>query len=196
MILIKNGKIVIDDQLVSKDILIEDNKIIKIDDSIDASCEIVDALGCLVMPGAVDVHVHLREPGYEHKETIYTGTMAAAKGGVTTLLSMPNLKPCPDDLDSLNLQKELIKKDALVNVYPFASVTVKQLDSELADLNNLIKEVYAISDDGRGVNNLELLKEEYIITQHPEYLKSTQTSSTLSKFISISTGRDERYDNL
>ena len=101
MILIKNGKIIKNNQLVKKDILIEDNKIIKIEDEINYDCEILDATDCLVMPGAVDVHVHLREPGFEYKETVKSGTMSCAKGGVTSIMSMPNLKPCPDSYEHL-----------------------------------------------------------------------------------------------
>ena len=83
MILIKNGFIIENNQLIKKDILIEDNYIKQIDESIALDCEILDATGCLVMPGAVDVHVHLREPGFTKKETVKTGTMSSAKGGVT-----------------------------------------------------------------------------------------------------------------
>ena len=182
MILIKNGKIVNDNKLVSKDILIDDDKIIKIEDKIEASCEIVDAYGCLVMPGAVDVHVHLREPGFEHKETIKSGTMACAKGGVTTILSMPNLKPCPDNLEALNLQKRLIEKDAVVNVYPFAAVTVNEEDKKLADLENLINEVYAISDDGRGVNNLDLLTKAMKIALDNDKIIASHAEDNVYKY--------------
>jgi dihydroorotase len=104
MVLIKNGKMIINNQLIKKDILIEENKIIKIEDEINFDCEILDAKDCLVMPGAVDVHVHLREPGFEYKETVKTGTMACAKGGVTSIMSMPNLKPCPDNYENLKVQ--------------------------------------------------------------------------------------------
>ena len=104
MKLIKNGLIIEDNQLIKKDILIEDDLIVKIDDCIEKDCLTINADGCLVMPGAVDVHVHLREPGFEHKETVITGTTAAAKGGVTTIMSMPNLNPCPHDLENLNKQ--------------------------------------------------------------------------------------------
>ena len=157
MKLIKNGLIVENNQLIKKDILIEDDLIVKIDDCIDKDCLIINADGCLVMPGAVDVHVHLREPGFEHKETVITGTTAAAKGGVTTIMSMPNLKPCPDSIENLEIEEEIIRRDALINVYPYASVSKDQLGEEISDLEELAKRVYAITDDGFGVNNLEVL---------------------------------------
>ena len=81
MILIKNGSIIENNELIKKDVLVDGNLIVETNDEIEASCEVIDASGCLVMPGAVDVHVHLREPGFERKETIKTGTMACAKGG-------------------------------------------------------------------------------------------------------------------
>lgn len=176
MILIKNGKIIDNNKLVNKDILIDGEIIKSIDDNIDVDCETIDATGNLIMPGAVDVHVHLREPGFEKKETVKTGTLSSAKGGVTTIMSMPNLKPCPDSLENLNKQIEIIKKNALVNVYPFASVTVNEEDKELSDINNFHHLVKAISDDGRGVNNLELLEEacklakkyDLVIASHAE----------------------------
>ena len=158
MILIKNGKVIENNQLVQKDILIENEYIVKIAEDIECDAEVIDASGCLVMPGAVDVHVHLREPGFEKKETIKTGTLSAAKGGVTTIMPMPNLKPCPDDLDSVLLQKELLAKDSLVNAYPYGSVTVNEEDKVLADIDAFHGEVLAITDDGRGVNNIELLE--------------------------------------
>ena len=159
MILIKNGLIIENNRLVKKDILIEDNLIKQIEDVIDIDCEIIDASNSLVMPGAVDVHVHLREPGFVNKETIKTGTLSAAKGGITSIMSMPNLNPCPDSLQHLNVQLELIKKDACVNVYPFASVSVNEEDKIISDIDQVADSVYGLSDDGRGVNNLELLEE-------------------------------------
>lgn len=159
MILIKNGLIIENNRLVKKDILIKDNLIKQIEDVIDIDCEIIDASNSLVMPGAVDVHVHLREPGFVNKETIKTGTLSAAKGGITSIMSMPNLNPCPDSLQHLNVQLELIKKDACVNVYPFASVSVNEEDKIISDIDQVADSVYGLSDDGRGVNNLELLEE-------------------------------------
>lgn len=165
MILIKNGSIIENNSLVKKDILIEDKIIKKIDNNINFDCLTIDASGCLVMPGAVDVHVHLREPGFTKKETIKTGTLSSAKGGVTTIMSMPNLNPCPHNLENLNKQLEIIKQDAIVNVYPFASVSVNEEDKQLSDIEELQNYVHGFSDDGRGVNNLELLEQAMIVAK-------------------------------
>jgi len=182
MIVIKNGFIIENNKLVNKDVFIKDSIIEKISDTISSeeysldNIEVIDAKGCIVMPGAVDVHVHLREPGFTKKETVKTGTLSSAKGGVTTIMSMPNLNPCPDDVDSINLQLDIINKDAVVNVYPFGSVTVDEKDMELADIDNFHHMVKAISDDGRGVNNIKLLKKamrlakkyDLVIASHAE----------------------------
>lgn len=165
MILIKNGKVIENNQLVKKDILIENNLITRIDTDINEDCEIIDATNMLVMPGAVDVHVHLREPGFEHKETVKTGTLSAAKAGITSIMSMPNLKPCPDNIEAVKMQQDIINKDAVVNVYPFGSVSVNEEDTVLSDIDNIYNSVYALSDDGRGVNNLELLEQAMILAK-------------------------------
>ena len=100
--IIKNGKVIINNELVKKDILIKDDLIVDVEDEInELDEEIIDATDCLIMPGGVDVHVHLRQPGFEYKETIKSGTHAAAKGGITTILTMPNLMPCPQDRKSV-----------------------------------------------------------------------------------------------
>lgn len=155
--IIKNGCVVIDNKLVRKDILVQDDLIVAVEDFIDGE-EYLDAKGCLIMPGATDVHVHLREPGYEYKETILSGSKAAAKGGVTTVFSMPNLNPVPDCLESLNIQKDIIKRDAVVNILPYGSVTKNQKGQEIANFEELYKEVVAFTDDGCGVNNIDVLK--------------------------------------
>ena len=142
MILIKNGKIIENNQLIKKDILIENNIIVKIDSNIKTECETIDATNMLVMPGAVDVHVHLREPGFENKETIKTGTLSCAKGGLTSIMSMPNLNPCPDTLEHLNKQLDIIKKDAVVNVYPFGTITINEEDKEIAKIDEFKDLVY------------------------------------------------------
>ena len=175
--ILKNGLIAINDDVVKKDILIENGIIVKIDDEINGE-DIIDCKGNLVIPGAIDVHVHLREPGYTHKETIETGTKASAKGGVTTIMSMPNLNPTPDCYENLKVQLDLIKEKSLVNIYPYGSVTVGQKGEKMADIKELAKYVKAITDDGVGVNNIEILKEacklakelDIVIASHAEDL--------------------------
>lgn len=162
MILIKNGSIVIDNKLVKKDILIDDSKIIEISDEINKKALVLDAKGCMIIPGAVDVHVHLREPGFSHKETIKSGTHAAAKGGITTIMAMPNLNPVPDSVDNLQQELDIIKRDAIINVYPYASTTIGEKGETLSDIDHLKDLVKAITDDGRGVNNIEVLKKAMI----------------------------------
>ena len=184
MILIKNGKIIKNNQLVKKDILVEDNKIIKIEENIEVqeNYEVLDATDCLVMPGAVDVHVHLREPGFEYKETVKTGTMACAKGGVTSIMSMPNLKPCPDNYDNLKVQLNAIEKDAVVNVYPFGAVTVNEEDKELADYDSMKDYIYGLSDDGRGVNSLNLLEQAMIYAKEHDLTIASHAEDNFYKY--------------
>ena len=156
--ILKDGFIILNNKLVKKDILITDGIIQKIDDVIDGD-DVLDVTDLLVMPGAVDVHVHLREPGFTHKETVKSGTLSSAKGGVTTVMAMPNLNPTPHDLENLNMEKNIIAKDALVNVYPYASVSKGQKGIEIAEMDEVCPNVYAITDDGVGVNNIDILVE-------------------------------------
>ena len=175
--ILKNGYIILNNELVKKDILISNELIQEIADEINGE-DVIDVNNKLVMPGAVDVHVHLREPGYSHKETIKTGTLSSAKGGITTIMSMPNLNPCPDNLENLKVQEDIIARDALVNVYPYAAVTVGEKGKEMADLDLLCKKVKAITDDGVGVNNINILEEamkiakkyDLVIASHAEDL--------------------------
>ena len=111
-----------------------------------------------VFPGFVDVHVHLREPGFFYKETIKTGTEASAHGGYTAVCSMPNLNPVPDSVENLKLQHDAIKKDAVIDVYPYGSITVGEKGEQLSDLDGMAKDVIAFSDDGRGVQDIEMMK--------------------------------------
>lgn len=156
--IIKNGYIIENNQLVKKDLQIIDNLINKIG-LIDEEDQILDVNDCVIIPGVVDVHVHLREPGYEAKETIKTGTLSALKGGVTSLMSMPNLKPCPDSLEGIDKQLEIIKKDAMVNVYPYGSITENEEGKKLSQIEKIHQYIYGLSDDGKGVNDLSLLKD-------------------------------------
>ncbi|MBQ9103879.1 MAG: dihydroorotase [Clostridia bacterium] len=111
-----------------------------------------------VLPGFCDVHVHFREPGFSYKETIKTGSLAGAHGGYTTVFTMPNLKPVPDSVENIKKQLKIIESDAVIEVYPYASITVGQLGKELAGLDGLAKYSIAFSDDGKGVQTDEMMK--------------------------------------
>lgn len=110
-----------------------------------------------VLPGFCDVHVHFREPGFSYKETISTGSAAAAHGGVTAVCTMPNLNPVPDCLSNLKVQTDLIKRDATVNIYPYGSLTVGQKGEKLADMESMAEAAVAFSDDGKGIQSEELM---------------------------------------
>ena len=112
----------------------------------------------VVLPGFVDVHVHLREPGFSYKETIRTGTLAAARGGYTTVCAMPNLNPVPDSAAHLQSQLDLIRAGAAVRVLPYGAITVGQQGAELAALEELAPYVVAFSDDGRGVQDDDMMR--------------------------------------
>ena len=176
--ILKNCKILIDKKLVKKDILIEGNLIKKIDDEIVGE-DIIDVKGCFVMPGATDVHVHLREPGFEYKETIKSGTLSAAKGGVTTVLAMPNLNPCPHNEENIKLQLELIKRDALVNVYPYGAVSKNQKGELIADIEELAKITSFITDDGVGVNNIDILRNAMVLAKKHNIVLASHAEDTV-----------------
>ena len=111
----------------------------------------------VVFPGFCDVHVHFREPGFSYKETIRSGSMSAAAGGYTAVMTMPNLNPVPDSPENLARQMDIIKADSVINVYPYASITVGQKGEQLSPLEEL--NVIAFSDDGRGVQSEEMMRE-------------------------------------
>lgn len=110
-----------------------------------------------VFPGFADVHVHFREPGFSYKETIETGSKAAAHGGYTAVCTMPNLKPVMDSKEHLKLQQDIIDQTALINVYPYAAITVGEAGRELADLEGMAEHCIAFSDDGHGVQDEQMM---------------------------------------
>lgn len=112
-----------------------------------------------VIPGLVDVHVHLREPGFSYKETIKTGTAAAAAGGYTAVCSMPNLAPVPDTYENLKVQLDIIRRDAAIQVLPFGSITRGELGETLSDMEAMAPYVAGFSDDGKGVQSEEMMLE-------------------------------------
>ncbi|MBO5513490.1 MAG: dihydroorotase [Mogibacterium sp.] len=129
-----------------------------------------------IFPGFCDVHVHFREPGFSYKETIATGSLAAAHGGYTAVCTMPNLDPVADSVEHLKEQQDIIDRDACINVYPYAAITVEQKGEKLADLGGMADKRIAFSDDGHGVQSDDMMREAMlkakslgkIITAHCE----------------------------
>lgn len=121
--------------------------------------EVLKFENCVVFPSFVDVHVHFREPGFEYKETIETGSTAAAAGGYTAVCTMPNLNPCPDSLKNLNIQLKKIDDTAKINVFPYGTITKSQAGDTLSDMEEMAPYVIAFSDDGRGVQSDALMEE-------------------------------------
>ena len=146
---VKNAMVYINKQFVSQDF------------SFPKGVTISNFDNLVILPAFCDVHVHLREPGFSYKETILSGTKAAARGGYSDICSMPNLNPVPDNLENLNLQLDIIKRDAVINVHPYASITVGQKGEELTDFEKL-ESAFAFSDDGKGVQNEELMRKAMI----------------------------------
>ncbi|OCL27905.1 dihydroorotase [Orenia metallireducens] len=160
-LLLKGGKI-IDSVQGSKtgDILIIDNKIAKIGkDLVAEDAKIINVKGKVISPGLIDIHVHLREPGFEHKETIETGTKSAAKGGFTSVACMPNTDPVIDNQTLVEGLLSIAKRDGVVNVYPIGAITKGSRGKELAEIANMREAgIVAISDDGHPVMNAEMMR--------------------------------------
>lgn len=168
-ILIKNGYVI--DPATDKeeicDILIEDKYISKVGQNITQDADqIIDATNCYVMPGFIDLHVHLREPGFEYKETIETGALAAAHGGFTSICPMPNTNPVIDSANMVAYLADKSKNEAVVNILPVGAVTIGQVGKELADIAGMVKEgAVAISEDGKSVMDTALYKKAMTIAK-------------------------------
>lgn len=147
--------------LEKKDIFIENGRIVEIASEIGRKAENeIEANGLFVSPGLIDLHVHLREPGGEHKETIETGTLAAAKGGFTTIAAMPNTRPVPDEKEQVSWLMNRIEETATVRVLPYGAITKRQLGEQLTDFQALKSAgVFALTDDGVGVQSAGLMFE-------------------------------------
>ena len=173
--ILRNVLVYTGDTFVSSDLVLSDGKLSPLSGD-DASLPSVDASSLAVMPGFADVHVHLREPGFSYKETIRTGTLAAARGGYTAVCPMPNLDPVPDDLDNLRVQLGIIERDALVDAIPYGAITRGEKGAELSDMDAMAPYVAAFSDDGKGVQSDDMMRQAMkkaralgkIITAHCE----------------------------
>ncbi len=158
-VLLKNGLLFTEGSFRPADLLAAEGRIVSIARGLEAAgAAVIDLHHAAVFPGFVDVHVHLREPGFSYKETIHTGTRAAARGGYTHVCAMPNLDPVPDSLEALNVQREIIARDALVHVHPYGSLTRGERGEELADMAAMAPYAAGFSDDGRGVQSGEMMR--------------------------------------
>ena len=157
-ILLKNADVMANGICSEQDLIISDGIIQAIGKNLfSENATVIDLKGLTIFSGFVDVHVHLREPGFFYKETINSGTKACAHGGYTTVFSMPNLKPCPDNCDNLKVQLDIIEKDAVINVIPYGTITVGQNGESLSDMESMASFVGGFSDDGRGVQKEEMM---------------------------------------
>lgn len=158
-LLLKNGTVYVDGQFKKADMLIKDGIVAEIGEKISMDgCPVADADNLFILPGFADVHVHLREPGFSYKETIASGSRAAARGGFTLVCSMPNLNPVPDSVENLKREQDIIDSDAVIKVMPYASITKGEKGQELVDFGRLADKCFAFSDDGKGVQNADMMR--------------------------------------
>ena len=161
--LLKNGIVLdyVNSTNEKLDVKIEDGKITKIEKNINEEAdEIIDCEGLCIMPGLIDMHCHLREPGFEHKETIETGAKSAVKGGFTSICPMPNTKPTPDNPETLKYIIDKAKEVNLCNILPYSSVTKGEKGEELVNFKEMLDAgAIAFSDDGMPVENARMIIE-------------------------------------
>lgn len=157
--LLTGGMVLQGADFLPMDVAVGDGRILSVSPSLPREgFRVVELHQGFLVPGFVDVHVHLREPGFSYKETMKTGTRAAAAGGYTAVLAMPNLNPVPDDAASLRVQLECIRRDALVHVLPYGAITRGEKGEALADLAAMAPDVPGFSDDGRGVQSDAMMR--------------------------------------
>ena len=170
-LLLRGANTYIAGSFTAADLLIHNGVIAAIGKGISAAdVEVIDLTGNYIFPGLVDVHVHLREPGFSYKETIRSGSKAAAASGYTDVFAMPNLDPVPDSREHLDAQLSIIERDAVIHVHPYAAITVGEQGRELSDMRAM-PDAAAFSDDGKGVQNEEMMRE------------AMQTAKALGKLI-------------
>lgn len=158
-ILLTGGAVFLNGGFTRADVAISAGRIISVSPSLPRDgFSVIELHERLIVPGFVDVHVHLREPGFSYKETIASGTAAAAAGGYTAVCAMPNLKPVPDSPATLRPERDAIGRDAKIRVYPYGAITAGEAGDRLADLAGLAPDTVGFSDDGRGVQSESLMR--------------------------------------
>ena len=173
---IRNANVLYHGMLKELDVLFDEEKILRIDKNINEECEEIDAAGLTLLPGLVDVHVHFRQPGNEKKETIHTGSLAAAHGGFTTVIAMPNVNPSPDSVEVMKDYLDLISKESVVHTLPYGTITKNEKGLELSDLKGMKSlGVKCFSDDGNGMNNGALLRQALIESKSDDFIIACHT---------------------
>lgn len=157
-ILFKNARVFRDGVFVREDILVSEGRLIVSSVPPSSDAAVVNGRDICILPGFADVHVHLREPGFSYKETIATGTLAAARGGYTHVCAMPNLNPVPDSMAHLRPELEAIERQACIRVSPYGALTVEEKGKQLAELEAMAPYVCGFSDDGKGVQSPEMME--------------------------------------
>ena len=159
-LLFKNANAYVAGAFTMTDVLVEDGKIAAIQPDMLAAAgvSVIDLKNSCLFPGFIDVHVHFREPGFSYKETIETGSRAAAHGGYTHVCTMPNLNPVPDCPENLAMQLEKIRETACIHVTPYGSITRGEKGEEMSDMAGMAEDVAGFSDDGRGVQSDEMMR--------------------------------------
>lgn len=158
-LILKGAKVYFENTFKKLDVCIADGRIVDVSPciSVDSDDAVYNFNNYYILPGLVDVHVHLREPGFSYKETILSGTKAAAHGGYTTICAMPNLSPVPDCMENLKQQLDIIDRDAVIRVLPYGAITKGELGEQLSDMDSMAQFTVAFSDDGRGVQSGEMM---------------------------------------
>ena len=181
------------------DVAIDQGRIVSVSPSLPRDgFSVIELHNRLLVPGFVDVHVHLREPGFSYKETIHSGTAAAAAGGYTAVCAMPNLKPVPDSLENLQSQLNAIRRDAKVRVYPYGAITCGEKCEALADLAAMAPHVAGYSDDGKGVQSDDMMRAAMALakTLDKPIVAHSEDESLLAKGRSVHDGEFARRNGL
>ena len=198
-LLLTGGAVFLNGSFQNMDLAIDQGRIVSVSPSLPKEgFSVIELHNRLIVPGFVDVHVHLREPGFSYKETIYSGTSAAAAGGYTAVCAMPNLKPVPDSLENLRVQLDLIRKNAKVHVYPYGAITCGEKGEALADLAAIAPYVTGFSDDGRGVQSEEIMRAAMTLakTLDKPIVAHSEDESLLTKGWAVHDGDFARRNNL
>ena len=198
-LLLTGGAVFLNGSFQNMDLAIDQGRIVSVSPSLPKEgFSVIELHNRLIVPGFVDVHVHLREPGFSYKETIYSGTSAAAAGGYTAVCAMPNLKPVPDSLENLRVQLDLIRKNANVHVYPYGAITCGEKGEALAELAAMAPYVTGFSDDGRGVQSEEMMRAAMTLakTLDKPIVAHSEDESLLTKGWAVHDGDFARRNNL